>query len=95
MEVMAILTVDWDTQSARIRTLSLLCQKRCQSHLIRQFNTRRELSKLNFKRLFQLLFSGNSEVNINVRAAFIHVIGDAIQSVGVLIAALLILYNVG
>uniref|UniRef100_A0A0K0F539 Zinc transporter 2 n=1 Tax=Strongyloides venezuelensis TaxID=75913 RepID=A0A0K0F539_STRVS len=31
--------------------------------------------------------------NINVRAAFIHVIGDLIQSVGVLIAALVILYN--
>ncbi|KAI1723058.1 cation efflux family domain-containing protein [Ditylenchus destructor] len=31
--------------------------------------------------------------NINVRAAFIHVIGDLIQSVGVLIAALIILWN--
>ena len=28
--------------------------------------------------------------NINVRAAFIHVIGDIIQSIGVLIAALII-----
>uniref|UniRef100_A0A0N4ZLB0 Zinc transporter 2 n=1 Tax=Parastrongyloides trichosuri TaxID=131310 RepID=A0A0N4ZLB0_PARTI len=31
--------------------------------------------------------------NINIRAALIHVIGDLIQSIGVLIAALLILYN--
>uniref|UniRef100_A0A0M3K5F0 Zinc transporter 2 n=1 Tax=Anisakis simplex TaxID=6269 RepID=A0A0M3K5F0_ANISI len=31
--------------------------------------------------------------NINVRAAMIHVLGDLIQSVGVLIAALLIFYN--
>lgn len=36
----------------------------------------------------------NSEENINVRAAFIHVLGDLIQSVGVLLAALLILWNV-
>lgn len=34
------------------------------------------------------------EININVRAAFIHVLGDMIQSVGVLIAALIILWNV-
>ncbi|KAI6192376.1 Zinc transporter 2 [Aphelenchoides bicaudatus] len=33
------------------------------------------------------------DVNINVRAAFIHVLGDMIQSVGVLIAALIILWN--
>lgn len=32
-------------------------------------------------------------VNINVRAAFIHVLGDLIQSVGVLIAGLLILWK--
>uniref|UniRef100_A0AC34QL07 Solute carrier family 30 member 2 n=1 Tax=Panagrolaimus sp. JU765 TaxID=591449 RepID=A0AC34QL07_9BILA len=36
---------------------------------------------------------GNAEPNINVRAAFIHVLGDLLQSVGVLVAALLILYN--
>lgn len=30
--------------------------------------------------------------NINVRAAFIHVLGDFIQSVGVLVAALLIYF---
>ncbi|KAE9555391.1 hypothetical protein FO519_001403 [Halicephalobus sp. NKZ332] len=34
-----------------------------------------------------------SQSNINVRAAFIHVLGDLIQSIGVLFAALLILYN--
>jgi len=33
------------------------------------------------------------EENINVRAALIHVIGDAIQSVGVMLAAALIWYN--
>jgi len=31
--------------------------------------------------------------NINIRAAFIHVIGDLLQSVGVLLAAFLILFN--
>ncbi|KIH56329.1 cation efflux family protein [Ancylostoma duodenale] len=31
--------------------------------------------------------------NINVRAAFIHVLGDLIQSVGVLVAALIIFFN--
>ncbi|VDM23467.1 unnamed protein product [Wuchereria bancrofti] len=36
--------------------------------------------------------SGNTS-NINVRAAMIHVIGDLLQSIGVLIAALLIFYN--
>lgn len=35
----------------------------------------------------------HSNSNINVRAAFIHVLGDLIQSVGVLLAALLILWN--
>lgn len=38
--------------------------------------------------------NGSHDVNINVRAAFIHVLGDMIQSVGVLIAALFILWNV-
>lgn len=33
--------------------------------------------------------------NINVRAAFIHVIGDIIQSLGVLIAAIIIKLKVG
>ena len=32
--------------------------------------------------------------NINVRAAFIHVLGDIVQSVGVLIAAYIIKYKV-
>ena len=32
--------------------------------------------------------------NINVRAAFIHVVGDIIQSVGVLVAALIIKFKV-
>ncbi|GMR32130.1 hypothetical protein PMAYCL1PPCAC_02325, partial [Pristionchus mayeri] len=34
----------------------------------------------------------HSEQNINVRAAFIHVLGDLIQSVGVLVAALVIFF---
>lgn len=38
--------------------------------------------------------TNSNEVNINVRAAFIHVIGDMIQSIGVLIAALIILWDV-
>lgn len=33
------------------------------------------------------------EVNINVRAAFIHVIGDLVQSIGVLIAAIIIKFQ--
>lgn len=37
--------------------------------------------------------SGNT-ANINVRAAMIHVIGDLLQSIGVLIAAVLIFFNV-
>lgn len=37
----------------------------------------------------------NSKRNINVRAAFIHVLGDFIQSIGVFIAALVIYFKVG
>ena len=37
---------------------------------------------------------GSDESNINLRAAAIHVIGDFIQSVGVLIAALIIYFKV-
>lgn len=37
--------------------------------------------------------AGNT-TNINVRAAMIHVIGDFLQSIGVLFAALLIFWNV-
>jgi len=37
----------------------------------------------------------NSEQNINVRAAFIHVIGDLIQSIGVVIAGYIIWFKVG
>lgn len=36
----------------------------------------------------------HSKRNINVRAAFIHVLGDFIQSVGVFIAALIIYFKV-
>lgn len=36
----------------------------------------------------------NTGQNINVRAAFIHVIGDFFQSLGVLIAAYIIYYHV-
>lgn len=35
---------------------------------------------------------GHSDENINVRAAFIHVLGDVLQSIGVFIAALLIYF---
>jgi len=35
-----------------------------------------------------------SKKNINVRAAFIHVLGDFIQSIGVFIAALVIYFKV-
>lgn len=36
----------------------------------------------------------NAKRNINVRAAFIHVLGDFIQSIGVFIAALVIYFKV-
>jgi zinc transporter 2 len=35
----------------------------------------------------------NRQRNINVRAAFVHVIGDLVQSVGVMIAALVIKFT--
>lgn len=38
---------------------------------------------------------GGSGDNINVRAAFIHVLGDLLQSLGVLVAALFIYFEVG
>lgn len=38
--------------------------------------------------------SHGKDENINVRAAYIHVIGDFIQSVGVLVAALIIYFKV-
>ena len=37
---------------------------------------------------------GDDATNINVRAAFIHVLGDLIQSIGVLIAAFIIKFKV-
>lgn len=36
----------------------------------------------------------HSHENINLRAAIIHVIGDLLQSVGIIIAALIIMYEV-
>lgn len=36
----------------------------------------------------------HTKKNINVRAAFIHVLGDFIQSIGVFIAALIIYFKV-
>lgn len=38
--------------------------------------------------------SGTSRSNINVRAAYIHVLGDIIQSLGVLVAAVIIYFRV-
>lgn len=38
--------------------------------------------------------SHSHEENINVRAAFIHVVGDFIQSFGVLLAAIVIYFEV-
>lgn len=38
--------------------------------------------------------SHGREENINVRAAFIHVIGDFLQSFGVFVAAAVIFFNV-
>lgn len=56
------------------------------------FNDRQAL--LNNSHFENAAISHKQETNINVRAAFIHVLGDLIQSVGVLIAALLILWKV-
>ncbi|WP_085521540.1 cation diffusion facilitator family transporter [Tuberibacillus sp. Marseille-P3662] len=39
-----------------------------------------------------ILMQGESEENLNLRAAFLHVIGDLLGSVGAIIAALLILF---
>lgn len=39
-----------------------------------------------------LLFS-NDRQSVNLRAAYLHVLGDALQSVGVIIAAIIILFN--
>lgn len=39
------------------------------------------------------IVSSDTKVNINVRAAFVHVIGDWIQSIGVFIASLLIYFK--
>lgn len=38
--------------------------------------------------------SGTSSTNINVRAAYIHVLGDIIQSLGVLVAAVIVYFRV-
>jgi Co/Zn/Cd efflux system component len=38
--------------------------------------------------------TSNPQQNINVRAAFIHVLGDFIQSFGVFVAALVIFFKV-
>jgi len=38
--------------------------------------------------------SANESRNINVKAAFIHTIGDLLQSFGVLVAAYIIFYKV-
>lgn len=49
------------------------------------------LHKLKF---IQAIRPTNAATNINVRAAFIHVLGDFFQSIGVLIAAYVIYYHV-
>jgi Co/Zn/Cd efflux system component len=38
--------------------------------------------------------AGNHQKNLNVRAAFVHAVGDLVQSVGVLIAAAIIYFKV-
>ena len=38
---------------------------------------------------------GNDQENVNLRAAYIHVLGDIIQSIGVIIVALIITYAPG
>lgn len=35
----------------------------------------------------------HKHVNLNIRAAFVHVLGDLVQSIGVLIAALIIKFT--
>lgn len=42
---------------------------------------------------FWLLHRGNSEKNLNVRAAALHVLGDLLGSVGAIVAALIILFT--
>jgi len=40
--------------------------------------------------MYNNIFKGNSKMNLNVLAAYVHVVGDLIQAIGVLIAALII-----
>lgn len=42
---------------------------------------------------FVTVFFGNDIQSINVRAAYLHVLGDMLQSIGVIIAALIIMYD--
>lgn len=42
---------------------------------------------------FWILHRGNSEKNLNVRAAALHVLGDLLGSVGAIVAALVIIYT--
>lgn len=44
--------------------------------------------------IFYFLYSDESSGNVNVRAAFIHVLGDLLQSLGVLVAAFIIYFKV-
>lgn len=51
-------------------------------------------SHMNNNDIESLGHKDHEETNINVRAAYIHVIGDFIQSFGVLVAAFVIYYKV-
>lgn len=60
--------------------------------VVHQSKSDQPMPSMNIKRIFGLMKRKND--NINIRAAVIHVIGDFIQSVGVLIAAIIIYINV-
>jgi zinc transporter 2 len=46
----------------------------------------------NLQNLHQPSIEKNQKYNINLRAAMIHIIGDIIQSIGVIIAAIIVFY---
>jgi len=43
--------------------------------------------------MYRNIFKGNSKMNLNVLAAYVHVIGDLVQAIGVLIAAFIIFFK--
>lgn len=73
----------------RPRTLSSQSDDSAFEHLLQQDTDHELVSPVQSEESHKI-YKHQKKKNINVRAAFIHVIGDIIQSVGVLVAALII-----